>query len=639
MDGEAITPNHPLDPYSGEELTRAAEILRESGEISDASRFSCALPIEPAKELVKTFEPGSPFERQVRLIGHDRERGSSFDARVSLSKSKLEEFSWVESGQASVSGSDAMRAFHLIHASPDWQAALRKRGIEDSSLVQIDPWVTGVRPEGMAPNARVLAGVSFLHEDPEDNAYARPIEGVIAYVDVDSGQVIVVDRGVVPFPPEAGDYDAESVGPLRQDLRPIEITQPEGPSFEVDGHAIRWQKWRFRISLHPLEGVVLHDVRYDDDGRARPILYRASLSDMIVPYGDSSPMHSWKHAFDASEATLGQNVNSLSLGCDCVGEIRYFDATFLSPKGKAHTIENAVCMHEEDFGILWKHTNVFMPSTTPEVRRSRRLVVSAIHTLGNYEYGFYWYFYLDGTIQMEVKLTGIVGVSAVGDGKGTDTAPLIAPSLASPIHQHLFCFRLDFDLEGERNSVYEVDVEPLSADEDPHGSGFRSVARLLRSEKEAQREVDPSRSRHWRVVNPDVRNRLGAPVGYKLLPQGTPTLLAKGDSLHARRAGFARHNLWVTPYAPDELDAAAGAFTNLHPGGAGLPAYTANDRPLENTDVVVWHTVGVTHVPRPEDWPVMPVEYCGFTLLPFGFFERNPALDVPPSHSKGHCSS
>ena len=146
------------------------------------------------------------------------------------------------------------------------------------------------------------------------------------------------------------------------------------------------------------------------------------------------------------------------------------------------------------------------------------------------------------------------------------------------------------------------------------------------------RGLDPARSRHWLVVNPDVRNRLLAPVGYKLLPQATPTMLAKKDSLHGRRAGFARHNLWVTPYAPDELDAGAGAFTNLHPGGAGLPAYTAKDRPLENTDLVVWHAFGVTHVPRPEDWPVMPVEYCGFTLLPVGFFERNPALDVPPSH-------
>ena len=350
-------------------------------------------------------------------------------------------------------------------------------------------------------------------------------------------------------------------------------------------------------------------------------------------------MHSWKHAFDASEATLGQNANSLSLGCDCVGEIRYFDATFLSPKGEAFTVENAVCMHEEDFGILWKHTNVFTPSRRVEVRRSRRLVVSAIHTLGNYEYGFYWYFYLDGTIQMEVKLTGIVGVSAVGDGKGSDTAPLIAPSLASPIHQHLFCFRLDFDLEGERNSVYEVDVEPLPADEDPHGSGFRSVARLLRSEKEAQREVDPSRSRHWRVVNPEVRNRLGAPVGYKLLPQGTPTLLAKGApctlggrASRATTSGSRR----MLPTSSTPRRARSRTSTRAAQAYRPTPPTIARSR---TTDVVVWHTVGVTHVPRPEDWPVMPVEYCGFTLLPFGFFERNPALDVPPSHSKGHCSS
>ena len=135
-------------------------------------------------------------------------------------------------------------------------------------------------------------------------------------------------------------------------------------------------------------------------------------------------------------------------------------------------------------------------------------------------------------------------------------------------------------------------------------------------------------------MNPHVTNRMGIPVAYKLLPQGTATMLAHADSPHARRAGFARHNLWVTPHDSDEL-AAAGEFTNLHPGGAGLPAYTASDRSIEDTDVVLWHTVALTHVPRPEDWPVMPVEYCGFSLLPVGFFERNPALDVPATK---HCS-
>jgi primary-amine oxidase len=430
------------------------------------------------------------------------------------------------------------------------------------------------------------------------------------------------------MPPESGNYDVGSVGELRRDLRPIDITQPEGPSFEVDGHSIRWQKWNFRISLHPTNGLVLHDVGYRDQGRLRSILHRASLSDMVVPYGDRSPMHSWKHVFDGSEAGLGQFVNSLKLSCDCVGEIRYFDANLLGWNGIPVTIENAICMHEEDFGIGWKHTD--LQSGTVEVRRSRRLVVSSIHTVGNYEYGFFWYLYLDGTIQMEVKLTGIVGVSAVAPDGGTDTAPLIAPQLASPVHQHLFCFRLDFEVDGPGNSVYEMNAEVAPRGPDnPRGTVFRSVATPLRCESEAQREVEPRKSRHWKVVNPTVANRMGVPVAYKLVPQGTPTLLAHESSPHAKRAAFAKHNLWVTAHDSDQF-AAAGEFTNLHPGGAGLPAYVENDRPLENTDIVLWHTFGLTHVPRPEDWPVMPVEYCGFSLIPVGFFERNPALDVPP---------
>jgi primary-amine oxidase len=223
----------------------------------------------------------------------------------------------------------------------------------------------------------------------------------------------------------------------------------------------------------------------------------------------------------------------------------------------------------------------------------------------------------------------------VADGKGTDTAPMVAPMISSPIHQHLFCFRLDFNLDGLDNSVCEMEVEALPPGSgNPLDSGFRSVSRTLKNELEAKREVDPSRSRSWRVVNPSVKNQLGLPVSYKLLPQSSPVLLSGDNSLPAKRGAFAKHNLWVTPYESEELYADAGPFSNLHSGGAGLPAYTAADRSIEDTDLVVWHTFGVTHVPRPEDWPIMPVEYAGFTLLPVGFFNQNPAIDVPPP-SKG----
>ena len=626
---------HPLDRLSADELTRSVTIFREIGKVSEKAYFVCAIPVEPPKEVVFDFEPGTPFERAVRLVGHDPKERRSFEATVSLTDGAPVSFSWAEAGQAAIGVGDVRPLFEVLSKNPEWIAALQKRGIEDLSKVHVEPWVTPFQPEGMSAQARIFCAIAFVHEDSADNYYARPVEGLLAYVDTDTGEVVVEDHGVVPVPTEPAEYAADLVGQHRTDLKPLEITQPEGPSFEVEGNLIRWQKWQFRFSVQPIEGLVLHDIRYDDGGRQRPILNRAALSDMVVPYGDPSPMHAWKHALDASEVLLGNCANSLSLGCDCLGEICYFDATLLNPDGSTRTVTNAVCLHEEDYGILWKHTNVFNPELKPEVRRSRRLVISMIHTLGNYEYGFYWYFYMDGSIQFEVKLTGVVGVSAANED--TDTAPLITPQIASPIHQHLFCVRLDFNIDGGPNSVQEVEVEPLPEGEgNPYGAGFRAVTRTFKTEEEAKRNVDPARSRSWIVINPESKNRVGKPVGYKLLPQASPTLLASENSTHGKRGAFARHNLWVTPYSPDELDAGAGALSYRHPGGAGLPTYTAQKRSIENTDVVVWHTFGVTHVPQPEDWPVMPVEYTGFSLKPTGFFDQNPAIDVPPSK---HCKA
>jgi len=158
----------------------------------------------------------------------------------------------------------------------------------------------------------------------------------------------------------------------------------------------------------------------------------------------------------------------------------------------------------------------------------------------------------------------------------------------------------------------------------------------LDSELAARRDTNAATSRAWKIVNPTATNALGQPTAYKLTPMmSTPTLLAHPDSSVGKRAGFAQHNLWVTPYRADERRA-AGNYPNQHEGGDGLPRWTAADRSLVDTDVVVWYTFGLTHIVRPEDWPVTPVEYTGFLLRPFGFFDRNPALDVPPTNAD-HC--
>jgi primary-amine oxidase len=387
-----------------------------------------------------------------------------------------------------------------------------------------------------------------------------------------------------------------------------------------------------RIGFDAREGLVLHQVSLDDRGRTRPVIYRASVPEMVVPYGDPRFRY-WQTYFDTGEYLLGKWANALERGCDCLGEIAYLDATVTDDFGAPQAIRNAICVHEEDVGILWKHTDIFNGSA--QTRRQRRLVVSSWSTVGNYDYGFYWYFYLDGTIEHEVKLTGALFTAAYPGGDSPHSAE-VAPGLGGPVHQHLFSARLDMTVDGAANAVEEVDVRGLPAGPDnPYGNAIAQTVTRLRSEAAAIRQCDASHGRTWRVVSTERVNRLGRPVAYTLYPEAAPVLLADAGSSVRARAGYAAFHLWVTRYDPAQRYP-AGDFVNQHPGGAGLPAFVAGDRDIDGADIVLWHTFGPTHFPRPEDWPVMPVARCGFALKPTGFFDRNPALDVPPP-AGGHC--
>jgi primary-amine oxidase len=630
---------HPLDPLTAEEISAAVALVRDAGRLTKAARYAYIGLCEPDKDVVRGFKPGDAVERRVRLVVVPGPEATVVEVVVSVTAGAVVSFAEVPEMRPALLIEESMHVIAALREDPAWQAAMRRRGVEDFDKVQIDPWPAGSFGVVHEAGRRITRCLMYYRENPEDNGYARPIEGVIAFVDMGSAEVLeVVDAGVVPIPPEKGSYYPEDNGPLRSDLKPLEVAQPEGPSYAVEKNLITWQRWSLRVSMDPLEGLVLHTVGYEDGGRVRPILYRASVNEMVVPYGDPGPLHGWKNAFDVGEWGLGRMANSLTDGCDCLGVICYFDHVHADERGRPHTLEHAVCLHEEDYGILWKHVDLHAGRT--EVRRSRRLVVSSIATVGNYEYGFYWYFYLDGTIQLEVKLTGILSTMAVADGDEPRFAAPLAPGLAAPYHQHLFNVRLDMEVDGPRNSVYEVETSPVPAGPDnPWANAFEPTVTLLETEQAAQRVANAESSRHWRIVNPSVTNRLGRPVSFKLVPGPIPTLLASPDSSVGRRARFATRNLWVTPFAPGECRA-AGDHPNQHQGGDGLPAWTAADRPIVDRDIVVWHTFGVTHLPRPEDFPVMPVESTGFHLVPLGFFGRNPALDVPPgSAADGSCAA
>ena len=618
----------PFSPVTAEELETAVGIFRDQHD-GDNVVFASSGLVEPSKVSVRA---GEEISRVVRLLGSDSNQDGGFEAEVDVSNKKMKSSKRLGiEAQGSYNFFELFAAMELTRSNEEWLAAVKARGIacetkEELKLLQIDPWPAGGYAHPAIPEGhRAVRCIAFVREDPTDNGYARPIHGLMSHVDLTEGKVAhVEDTGIVPLPPNSGRYDMPHQESVRSGLKDLSITQPDGPSFDVDGYQVNWQGWEFDVSVHPVHGLVLHQLSL----QGRPIIYRAALSDMIVPYGDSDPMHSWKHVLDASEYNLGVFINSLKLGCDCLGEIHYFDTHQVTWEGKVKTIENAICMHEEDYGIQWKHHDA--NSQTTEVRRSRRLVISSIFTVGNYDYGFYWYLYLDGTIQMEIKLTGIVGVSAVTEQTyNPSQAPLIGEGLASPVHQHSFCFRLDWELDGGENSLYETEIELVPVDENnPDGTQFSAITKHLTSEHAAKRNIAAEKSRTWKVTNPNSNNGLGIPVGYKLLPTASPPLFARDGSKVAKRGAFGKHHLWATPYSEGELSA-AGTYTVMHEGHGGLPEMTSGDRDISKCDLVMWHTVTVTHVPRPEDWPVMPVEYAGFHLIPVGFFDRNPTLDLP----------
>ena len=632
------TVTHPLSTLTADEITTAREILSEAGLVTTSTQFVYVGLDEPEKSVVHAFEPGVDIDRRVRALLLDGATGIGTDNIVSVTAGEVVTSTIIDTandGHVPLLDAEFDDIESFMLESADWLAAMKLRSL-DPSKVRAVPLSAGVFGHEDEVGRRIVRVLAFYQEDEADLPWAHPIDGVVAYVDLTGRKILkVVDDVVLPVPAERGEWNAEPhASTTRTDLKPIEITQPDGASFSVDGNEITWADWKFKFGFDVREGLTLHQLSFNDGGIERPVIYRASIAEMVVPYADPSPVRYWQNYFDQGEYLFGRYTNALELGCDCLGEIQYFDVTVADESGHPKVMKNAICLHEEDYGILWKHTDLF--NGMAETRRSRRLVISFFLTIGNYDYGFYWYLYLDGTIELEAKATGIVFTSAYRGEDGFSTE--MAPGLGAPFHQHLFSARLDMEVDGQTNTVTEVDAVPVPIGPDnPWGNAFRPKKTTIRSEADGQRLADNSKARVWHITNPEKQNRLGQDVGYALHPEGQPVLLADPSSSIASRAAFATKHLWVTPYDKKERYP-AGDFVNQHPGNSGLPAYVVHDRNVEGEDLVLWHTFGLTHFPRPEDWPVMPVDYAGFKLKPVGFFDRNPTLNAPASTAK-HCCS
>jgi len=541
-------------------------------------------------------------------------------------------------------------------------------GINQKDLY-VDGWCVAV--DERFPGRRLQQGFCFTRLRPEDNLYAHPTD-FVPVIDSNTGEVLAIDYPHMnptkekPVPPGSSQAYAEAeprerFAPpsaphnylpeqlamdepnfkVRDTLKPLHVIQPEGVSYTLTGRIMRWQNWTFHLGFTYREGLVLSGITYDDGANGtRPMFHRISVAEMVVPYAKTIYPHHRKHAFDTGEYGVGALANSLALGCDCLGSITYLDADFVTRNGGIQTIKSAICIHEEDAGILHKHTDY--RDNRAHVARNRKLVVSSICTVANYEYGFYFNFALDGSIELEVKATGIVNAYPLAPGEQPDPAHevIVAPRIAAQHHQHLFSLRVDPMLDGLNNRVVQVDSVPDEAEvgspENYYGNGFHTVKTVFKKSKESQQKYDADKARSWMIQNPNVINpSSGDPVGFKIVSKDMPPLLAKPGSMVWNRAPFARHNMFVTTYRDDEIFPSE-VHINQNPGGKdfGLQKWVDRDDDIENKDIVAWPMFGVTHISRPEDWPIMPVEILRVHLKPSGFFGRNPGLDVPSSADK-----
>ena len=627
---------HPLDSLSAEEFRRTAETLRREGKVADGWRFTSIELQEPEKNAVKAWRPGQPVPRKSFAVLLDRTENKTYEAVVDLTGESVVTFEHIPGVQPNFTLDEFYEIDAAMHKHPDVIAALAERGFTDMDLVLIDTWTyaKALMPEKYRDRRLGWCDL-WVRATPEGNPYGHPVSGLKLVVDMNTHELLEIERNHDFGHPEVDCEYVPSVRgtKVRTDLKPLHITQPEGASFSLDGSELKWQNWTMRLGFNFREGPVIYQLAFDDNGVKRDVAYRISLAEMVVPYRDPSFDHYRRTAYDIGEWGLGSMTTSLELGCDCLGEIVYADATLANTRGEPYTVKNAICLHEEDNAVMWKHVDHKFGA---EVRRQRRMVISCHATVANYEYLIYWRLYQDGNIECEIRATGIMVTTPFPEGA---TPPpygtVVDVNTYAPYHQHFLVARLDLDVDGEDNTVMEIDsvAPPVSAD-NPHGLALVTESTPITSEAHAARDFDWSTQRAWKVVNPNKTNKYGTNVSYKLVPGACFPPMMDPSTVQYLRAPVIGHTLWVTKNSAEERWP-AGKYPAQSEIDTGMTEWIKDDAPLVNTDVVLWYVFGIHHITRMEEWPIMSVDTVSFWLKPSGFFDRNPSIDAPTTAKGG----
>ena len=640
--------HHPLDALTPDEYWKVYSTLRDAGKLAEKTVFASELLREPAKSEVLDWKPGKPMSRKADVVLLTE--GKSYEAVVDIASGKLDSYTELKGAQAPVSEGEMHSFGDVLKKDPRVMEALKQRGFTD--LRTVDCYVTPAGfvglPEQTEDRRIGWGGCAFIGGGTM--GWDNEIPGIFFVVDMNEKKIVrFSDYGSVPMPKSTSIYDADG-GPAPPGAKPFLIAQPDGPSFTVDDGEVNWQNWQFRFRLDARVGPVVNLVSWKDAGKRRSVLYEGSLAEMYVPYMD--PEETWNsHVFlDAGEyftnTGSGGIIKPLLPGVDCPAYATYFSGTFVHENGMPYVRPQLACLFERVTGDpAWRHWD----NDTYAVagRPSRELVFRTVATVGNYDYLFDWRFEQDGSIVSGVGATGILEVKAVADqrsdrplsdklaakdpdGNEVQFGQLVSPGIDGVDHDHYFSFRLDLDVDGQKNSLMVDKLVPYKLPETALGRKYIWAMKpeMVKTESDAKFDVSIEHPAMWRFANESVKNSLGQSSSFEIMPGETALSLLPSSEWPQKRAGFSEHNLWVTPYDASERYA-SGVYVMGSKGEDSLPAWTKQGRGIMNTDIVAWYTVGFHHVPRPEDWPQMPVMWHTFALRPFQFFNKSPVMDLP----------
>jgi primary-amine oxidase len=608
---------HPLDPLSSSEIHRAVETLKRSKRISENTRFGLIELNEPSKQAIK--KNNNSATRHAYVLMYDWEKSAAYEAVVDIQREKVSSWQQLQSDQPSNTYLIVERIEEIVFKDPRWNKAMSARNITHNEAITLWPDLLPYQ-RLIKVNGQFIISAIPLNNNPH-SADARFLN-IDIQVNLTVGTVVkFVDEGVK----EKTTSKADSFIPVKSRTSDGKELYQAGRDFEIKGTHLSWGNWRFHFSVNPRRGLEIYDVKYIDQGKARSILYRASLSEIVTPYGDPD----WYSWFPSDEGDL--NFANYALVPATESEVlpdSVFGSAFIhDSRGNTRTIERAVTIYEKYAGLLWRHYR--------QGYRAKNLVISSRFMVDNYDYVTSWVFKQNGSIEAQVTLTGMINYG-INDKQRTNpekmgndrsiSNTLVAPGVFGPVHQHYFNYRLDFDIDGSHNTVAEVNYAMLPRNpENASEQWFGSTATVFNNEKQAIRLINPNSSRKWKIYNANKNNRLGQNPAYLITPKDNTFPLPGRNSEVRKKAGFINNHFWVTPYSQLEMYA-AGKYLGAGYSGQGLPMWTQANRDIKNKDIVVWYTMGTTHMPRPEDWPVMPAKTISFEIMPFGFFSENPTL-------------